>query len=100
VPSGQPSVAGSNIRLGMAGGSIDVFAAHSGRRYTTELTLHRLRLGSVQIGQTLPAGSVPSSVTVDGRAVHHARVRATNRGVEVTVPVRGAGPHTLQVTAA
>ena len=100
VPSGQPSVAGSNIRLGMAGGSIDVFAAHSGRRYTTKLTLHRLPLGSVQIGQTLPAGSAPASVTVDGRAVRHAQVRATNRGVEVTVAVRGAGPHTLQVTAA
>ncbi len=100
VPSGQPSVAGSNIRLGTGGGSIDVFAAHSGNRYTTKLTLNRLQLRSVQIGQTLPTGSQPASVTLDGHAVHGAQVRDTNRGVEVTVPVTGGGPHTLQVTAA
>jgi hypothetical protein len=98
VPQGQPSVAGSNIRLGTAAGSVDVFAAHSGRRYTTQVTLNHLRLRSVQIGQTLPAGSAPRSVTLDGRKVHHAQVQDTNRGVEVTVPVNGAGPHTLQVT--
>jgi hypothetical protein len=100
VPSGQPSVAGSNIRLGTGTGSIDVFASHSGSRYTTKLTLNRLRLQSVQIGQTLPAVSKPASVTLDGHAVHGAQVRLTNRGVEVTVPVTGSGPHTLQVTAA
>jgi hypothetical protein len=100
VPSGQPSVAGSNIRLGTAGGSIDVFAAHSGHRYTTKLTLHRLALRSVQIGQTLPAGSRPASVILDGRPVRRAQVRDTNRGSEVTVAVRGGGPHTLEVTAA
>jgi hypothetical protein len=76
-----------------------VFAAHSGNRYTTKLTLNRLQLRSVQIGQTLPAGSQPASVTLDGHAVHRAQVRDTNRGVEVTVPVTGGGPHTLQVTA-
>src|SRR3979411_3274100 len=32
VPAGQPSVAGSNIRLG--GGSVGVFASHSGSSYT------------------------------------------------------------------
>ncbi|MGZ4313910.1 MAG: glycogen debranching protein, partial [Solirubrobacteraceae bacterium] len=97
VPGGQPSVAGSNIRLGH--GSIDVFAARSGNRYTTKLTLNSLRLDSVEIGQTLPAGSRPVTVTLDGRAVHRAQVRDTNRGVEVTVPVSGTGPHTLEVTA-
>jgi hypothetical protein len=99
VPAGQPSLAASNVRLGTGDGSIDVFAARSGNEYTTKLTLNRLRLRSVQIGQTLPAGSYPASVTLDGRRVRRAQVRATNRGVEVTVPVRGAGPHTLQVTA-
>ncbi|MFL5862270.1 MAG: glycogen debranching protein [Solirubrobacteraceae bacterium] len=97
VPGGQPSVTGSNIRLG--NGSIDVFAARAGRRYTTQLTLDRLSLGSVQIGQTLPAGSRPTSVTLDGRRVRRAQVRVTNRGVEVSVPVSGRGPHTLGVTA-
>jgi hypothetical protein len=64
------------------------------------LTLHRLRLHSVQIGQTLPAGSRPASVRVDGRRAHGVQVRDTNRGVEVTAPVSGGGPHTLVVTAA
>jgi hypothetical protein len=100
VPSGQPSVSGSDIRLGMSGGSIDVFASHTGSRYTTMLTLHRLRLHSVQIGQTLPAGSRPASVRVDGRRAHGVQVRDTNRGVEVTAAVSGGGPHTLVVTAA
>ncbi|HYZ81486.1 MAG TPA: hypothetical protein VE571_09475 [Solirubrobacteraceae bacterium] len=99
VPDGQPSVAASNVRLGTGDGAIDVFAARSGNAYTTKLTLNRLRLRSVEIGQTLPAGSSPESVTLDGRRVRRAQVRATNRGVEVTVPVRGAGPHTLAVTA-
>jgi hypothetical protein len=100
VPSNQPSVAGSNIRLGMGNGSIDVFASHSGNRYETRLTLHSLHLHSVQIGHTLPAGSTPASVIVDGKPVGNATTRNTNRGVEVTVPVQGNGPHTLLVTTA
>ncbi len=100
VPSDQPSVSGSDIRLGMSGGSIDVFASHSDGRYTTMLSLHGLRLRSVQIGQTLPAGSTPASVRLDGSPAHGVQVRDTNRGVEVTAPVAGSGPHTLVVTAA
>jgi hypothetical protein len=100
VPSGRPSVSGSDIRLGTGGGSIDVFASHWGSRYTTTLGLNRLRLQSVQIGQTLPAGTAPASVRLDGRRAHGIQVRDTNRGVEVTVPVTGSGPHTLVVTAA
>ena len=100
VPADQPSVSGSNIRLGMRGGSIDVFASRSGSRYTTTLGLNRLRLSSVEIGQTLPAGSSPTSVRLDGRAAHGVQVRDTNRGVEVTAPMTGSGPHTLVVTTA
>jgi hypothetical protein len=100
VPSDQPSVSGSNIRLGMGGGSIDVFASHAGSRYTTTLGLNNLRLRSVQIGQTLPAGSTPASVRLDGRPAQGVVVRDTNRGVEVTAPVTGSGPHTLVVTTA
>jgi hypothetical protein len=97
VPPDQPSVAGSNIRLG--NGSLDVFASHAGSTYTTRITVHRLALRSLEIGHTLPAGSTPSTVTVDGQRAQHVIVRQTNRGVEVTVPVRGDGPHTLIVTA-
>jgi hypothetical protein len=98
VPGGQPSVGGSNIRLGS--GSIDVFASASGRRYLTRLAVQGLRLRSLQIGHTLPAGTVPQTVRVDGRPAHRVTVRQTNRGVEVTVPVGASGMHTLVVTTA
>ena len=96
VPQGQPSVAGSNIRLG--DGSVDVFASRSGNVYTTKLQVHGLRLKTVQIGHTLPAGSTPRDIRLDGKRVHNATVTPTNRGVEVTVPVGGSGPHTLTMT--
>jgi hypothetical protein len=98
VPDGQPSVAGQNIRLG--DGSVDVFAAHSGTEYKTTLEVHGLRLRSLQIGHTLPAGATPASVVVDGQPAQNASVQSTNRGVEVTAPVQGNGPHTLVVTTA
>lgn len=98
VPPGQPSVAGSNIRLGS--GSLDVFASHSGSDYTTKMELHGLNLSSVLIGHTLPRGSKPGKVLLDGSTAHGVSVQTTNRGVEVTVPVQGSGPHTLTVTTA
>jgi hypothetical protein len=98
VPAGQPSVAGQNIRMG--DGSVDVFAAHTANRYETRLLVHRLHLRSLQIGQTLPAGSTPATVLVDGRPAHNVDVQQTNRGVEVSVPVKGDGLHTLTVTTA
>ncbi|MBV8998491.1 MAG: hypothetical protein JO304_05500, partial [Solirubrobacterales bacterium] len=97
VPPDQPSVAGQNIRLG--DGSVDVFAAHAGNRYETRLAVHGLRLRSLEIGHTLPVGSTPASVLVDGQPARDVDVRQTNRGVEVTVPVDGRGVHTLVVTA-
>jgi hypothetical protein len=96
VPQGQPSVAGSNIRLG--DGSVDVFASRSGNLYTTKLQVHGLSLKTVQIGHTLPDGSTPRDVRLDGKRVHNATATSTNRGVEVTVPVKGGGPHTLTMT--
>jgi hypothetical protein len=97
VPQGQPSVAGSNIQLG--DGSADVFASRSGGLYTTKLEVDGLRLRTLEIGHTLPAGSTPSHIRLDGSPVHNATVTQTNRGVEVTVPVHHAGPHTLTMTA-
>lgn len=98
VPPDQPSVAGRNIRLGH--GAVDVFAAHAGNRYETRITVDRLHLRSLEIGHTLPAGSTPASVLVDGQRAQNVDVRQTNRGVEVSVPVKGDGPHTLVVTTA
>jgi hypothetical protein len=96
VPQGQPSVAGSNIRLGS--GSVDVFASHVGARYVTKIQVHGIHLRTMQIGTTLPSGSTPRTVTVDGHRARHVSVRGTNRGAEVSVPVSGNGPHTLNVT--
>jgi hypothetical protein len=98
VPANQPSVQGTNIRLGK--GSIDVRAAHSGSRYTTEIDASATPGRSLVIGHTLPRGSRPAAVRLDGRRVHRYRVRTTNRGVEVTVPARPGRRHVLQVTAA
>ena len=39
VPASQPSVEGSNIRLG--NGSVGVFASHSGNSYTTKVDATR-----------------------------------------------------------
>jgi hypothetical protein len=93
VPQGQPSVQGSDIRLG--NGSADVLATHDGSSYRT--TIDVAGIASVTIGHTLPRGSTPATVTLDGHAVQHFAVRQTNRGTEVTVPT-GAGHHTLTIT--
>ena len=102
VPGGQPSVAGHNVRLGT--GSVDVFAAHSGRRYTTTVALHRLTVPTLRIGATLPMGARVRSVALDGqrlRRLARGALRPTNRGLELTLAVRHGGsdgPHTLLVT--
>jgi hypothetical protein len=99
IPAGQPSVAGSNIRLG--NGAIDVSAARLGANaYRTRLTLHGLQVPSVEIGYTLPTGASPTNVVLDGTRLRHYRVTDTNRGAEVTARVQGPGPHTLIVTGA
>ncbi|MGZ4276095.1 MAG: glycogen debranching protein [Solirubrobacteraceae bacterium] len=98
VPGGQPSVSGSNIRVGK--GAATVFAAHSGSSYTTKVQLSGSPVRTLVIGHTLPHGSRPASVTLDGAPVRGYRTRTTNRGVEVTVPASASGQHTLVVTAA
>jgi hypothetical protein len=96
VPQGQTTVQGRDIRLG--GGSADVRATHVGDAYRTRIDVGK-RVGADQviIGHTLPAGVGPAAVALDGRVVHHYRVRVTNRGTEVTVPTT-AGRHTLTIT--
>ena len=100
VPPGQPSVAGSDIRLGR--GSADVLAARAGGRYTTTVAVHRLSLRRLALGVTLPLGSRVRAVALDGRRVRSASLHATNRGLELTVGVarggRDGSPHTLVVT--
>jgi hypothetical protein len=96
VPPGQPSVAGRDIRLG--GGSADVMASHDGSQYRTEIDVTPgTGAQTVIIGGTLPGGTQPTAVELDGQPVQHFDIRRTNRGTEVTVPT-SAGHHTLTIT--
>ena len=96
VPQGQTSVQGEDIRLG--NGSAAVLASYAGGAYRTEITTDGVGAREVVIGHTLPHGTRPAAVVLDGRPVHAYRLRETNRGTEVTVPT-GPGHHTLIVTA-
>jgi len=83
IPAGQPSVKGENIRLG--DGSATVFAARSGKQYTTRVWLDHLRGVKLTLGATLPANTRVAAVYVDGRRAKHYDVEQTNRGTEVKV---------------
>ena len=97
VPDGQPSVQGTDIRLGS--GSVDVLAAHDGNRYTTTTDTTNASVATFRIGHTLPRGSTVATVLLDGaEAVYSAR--ETSRGLEVRVPTSAGRGHTLVVTAA
>jgi len=85
---------GEDIRLG--NGSAAVLASHDGSTYRTEITTAGVTR-HVEIGHTLPRGTQPTAVVLDGRPVKY-ELRETNRGTEVTVPT-GPGHHTLIVTA-
>jgi hypothetical protein len=97
VPPDQPSVAGSNIRLGT--GSVAVFASHSGSTYTTKVNATSTPVHKLIVGHTLPRGSTVKSVKLDGKKVRNFRTRMTNRGVEVTVRAKAGELHTLKITA-
>ena len=98
VPAGQPSVAGSNIRLGR--GSVGVFASHAGHSYATKVDATRTPVHELVIGHTLPRGSRPTQVRLDGRRIKHYDARVTNRGLELTVSARAGAQHTLTITTA
>ncbi|HEY3630407.1 MAG TPA: hypothetical protein VGL21_05880 [Jatrophihabitantaceae bacterium] len=95
VPTGQNTVQGKDIRLGR--GSVDVTATHTGGTYVTQLDVSHSVGTAVVIGHTLPRGTVPATVLLDGRAVRQYTLRTTNRGAEVSVPTR-PGRHTLTIT--
>jgi hypothetical protein len=97
VPPGQPSVEGTDIRLGR--GSVDVFAAHSGNRYTTKVDASHTPVHELLIGHTLARNATPSAVLLDGHSVKHYDSRVTNRGLEVVVPAEAGGRHTLTIVA-
>ena len=96
MPDGQPSVAGRNIRLG-SGALAGVLAARDGKSYRTTVDTGSAPVRELTIGHTLPRGSRPASVTLDGRRARYKQER-TNRGEEILVET-GPGRHTLVVTA-
>jgi hypothetical protein len=96
LPSSHP-VAGHNIRLG-SGALALVEASHEGDRYRTKVDTGSAPVRTLWLGHTLPRGSHPASVTLDGRPAHW-QERETNRGTEVTVET-GPGRHTLEVRVA
>ena len=95
VPQGQSTVQGRAIQLGK--GSADVRATHTGHTYSTNITTTGVGTNHVVIGHTLPRGTKPASVVLDGKSVHNYKVVLTNRGNEVTLPT-SAGHHTLTIT--
>ncbi|HVI19128.1 MAG TPA: hypothetical protein VM712_12155, partial [Gaiellales bacterium] len=98
VPPGQPRLEGTNIRVGS--GSVDVLATRAGTTYSTTVDATRTPGTVLLIGHTLPRGSRPIAVTLDGRALKHYDAKLTNRGLEVTAPAQPGARHTLTVTAA
>jgi hypothetical protein len=98
VPEDQPSVEATNVRLGR--GAIDVHAAHSGSTYSTVVDASDTPGRSLVVGHTLPRGSRPAVVRLDGREVTSYDARLTNRGLEVTVAARPGKRHVLEVVAA
>jgi hypothetical protein len=96
VPPNQPSVAGSNIRLGS--GSVDVSASRAGSVYTTRVDATRTPVTTLIVGHTLPTGARIASVQLDGTSRRDYTTTQTNRGLEVTIPAQPGAAHTLTVT--
>jgi len=92
VPSGQSSVAGTNIRVGA--GSVDVAATRHGSSYTTTVTV-RLSC-TLHVGATLPASAQVHLVTLNGNPVTYT-VRDTNAGRQVLVSAPCGGGQTWKV---
>ena len=98
LPDGQASVEAEDIRLG--GGSADVLATRAGARHTTTTDTSDAPVATLLIGHTLPRGSAPAAVELDGALVTNYTTRETSRGLEVRVAADPGERHTLVVTAA
>ena len=81
----------------MATRSADVAATHTGNTYSTDITTNGVGTNNVVIGHTLPRGTNPAAVVLDGKRVNNYKVVSTNRGNEVMIPT-SAGHHTLTIT--
>jgi hypothetical protein len=94
LPSGWPTLAVSNIRVG--NGTIAVSAKQNGGQYTTTLTAPTGY--TVRIGYVIPAGTKPTSVTLGGTPVKYQTI-TTTRGNEVVVKTASGPNMTVVITA-
>ena len=94
IPTGQPSVAGSNIKLGT--GTVAVSASAGAKSFTVTVQLQSVA-ATLTMGYAVPSGMKVTGAILDGRPVRFT-IRASNRGQEVLVTPAGSGPHTLVVT--
>ncbi|MDP9292854.1 MAG: glycogen debranching protein, partial [Actinomycetota bacterium] len=93
LPSASP-ITGENIRLG-TGALALVRASRDGGSYTSTVDTGSAPVQRLFIGHTLPRGSRPTSVVLDGERQSFEQ-RRTNRGEEITVKT-DPGTHTLVV---
>jgi hypothetical protein len=99
LPASDPPAgrSGRNIRLG-DGALALVHGSRAGNRYRTEVHTGSAPVRELLIGHTLPRGSRPVAVFLDGERRRRFEQRLTNRGLEVTVET-GPGRHELEVVA-
>ncbi|MDA0182702.1 hypothetical protein OJ997_20490 [Solirubrobacter phytolaccae] len=98
LPPDQELISGRSIRLG-EDGTVAVRALRDGKTYETRVTLRSDDVRTLRIGVTLPHGTRPQRVWVDGkRQKYFLTPRVTKRGVEFTVSVtRPQGRHVVTV---
>jgi hypothetical protein len=96
VPEGQPSVAGTGIRLG--GGKASVRSTVAGNTYTTETDTSGVPgVSSYKIGVVVRGGSPTATATLDGAPVTPT-VQDTPQGTRYVVPASPGQSHTFVVT--
>lgn len=95
LPPGEGHISLVNLRVGA--GSLSEVVDHTGRSWTTHVTVTGLRRVTLSLGVVLPSGARVPRVSLDGHAVAFTAV-VTHRGLEVSVPTAAAGRHTLVVT--
>jgi hypothetical protein len=96
VPEGQPSVAGTGIRLG--GGKASVRSTVAGNTYTTETDTSGVPgVSSYMIGVVVRGGLPTATATLDGAPVTPT-VQDTPQGTRYVVPASPGNSHTFVVT--
>jgi hypothetical protein len=98
IPEDQELISGKAIRLG-DDGTVAVRALRDGKTLETRVTLRSDDVRAMRVGVTLPHGTRPKRVWLDGKRLRFIpRAVVTNRGVEVAIPVpRPQGRHLVTV---